>query len=651
MESRKTGARIAAERVFAALTGVTLLGSLAAMLSWAPDRMTPMWLTVLRLLTVGTGLVLTDRKDWGFRILAGYMALVFLRLLIPSPQILFSQTASETLFNGAWALIGCYALGHVLGRERTERWLKIFLTCWMLGMACFSSTGIYAAWTDRRIWNIGEGAWWGFNIVSGTRSSRLNMLFDANTSGVLAGIAMVAGFLMAAGCKNKWGKGLYVLLILPNWTALALTDSRTAQVSAAVGIGAAAGILVLKHLAKKQPEGKHLVTWAAAAGTAVMTAALCAALLIGTTSAFNAVKTAQGGLVPGASAEGETAQMEPLEAYVAPKEAAAGYGEKVKLKAKTDNKVGRASYQWQYSTDGENWKDLAGATKRTLKVKGSAPAYKRKYRCIVTAKNGTAVTDEAVILKPYTVKISVKTKKKADGDQAIITAKTDEAKGKLAYQWQVSEDGGKTWKDVTGSGSKKKTLTVNVSGVKKYRCKVKAENGIVFSNNKTVRQPKGTTVKNRGLGGDDPLSGRLQIWKQVIRYLIRNPKTLLTGRSVAEPMQGTQIMRTKNTLTEHCHNMFLQTVMENGIPGLLLMAAFMLLTIRRSWRLVMTEGRTLLALLPAALCALWTGEMTESIVRMFNYRIPALGILMLYAGVVCALGKEKPKDRKEEGNV
>ena len=41
------------------------------------------------------------------------------------------------------------------------------------------------------------------------------------------------------------------------------------------------------------------------------------------------------------------------------------------------------------------------------------------------------------------------------------------------------------------------------------------------------------------------------------------------------------------------------------------------------------------------------GELVECIVRMANYDVPNMAVLMLYAGIVCALGRRE----KEAGDV
>ena len=636
MDKSRPGVKTAVERVFAILTVLSLLGSLAAMLSWSQGWVMPMWLLLLRCAAAVLGLVLWKRRDAGFLILMGYLALVILRLLIPSPEKLFIQSVSQTLFNGAWAFLGCYSLGHILGYRRAERFLKFFLACWAFCMACHSAVALYAVWTDQRIWNIGEGGFWGLNIASGKGESRLRMLFDPNTSGILFCSAAVAAFLGAAGSRNRRMKALYILAFVPNWTALSLTDSRTAQVSAAAGIGTAAGILILQAVKKRRK--KNSLAWTAAACGALLTAAVCIGLSLGTVFAFNALKTAKGGLLPAAGAEAEPAE---IRVRVKTDVEKAGIGDKVTLKAVVKGAEGEISYRWQYGIDGK-WADLKGKSAKRQKCRITVKdnnTYKKKYRCIVTAENGKAVSNKAKILKPYEVSLAFRSLTSADGDTITIIAETDEAEGEILYQWQV-RDNDSSWTDMPGST--RDAITVEIQERKQYRCVVTAGNGTVISEIKTVSKPSGTMVKTRTLDGGDLLSGRADIWKQTIRFLVSHPRTFLTGRSVNEPMKSTGIMRSSIIVTEHCHNMILQTLMESGLPGLFLLLAFIFCTGRRAVRLAADEKKPLLVRqMPAAVCALWVGELTECIVRMTNIRVPMLGLLMLYAGIVCATGKKE----------
>jgi len=647
---RACGFRAAAETVYAVLTGASLLGSLLAILSWSPGWVTPVWLILLRCAAAATGLLLWDRKDWGFRILAVYLLLVFLRVAVPSPGDLFVQRVSETLFNGAWAFFACYSLGHVLKGERAERFMKWFWCGWVLVMACYSGIAVYAAWTDQRIWNIGQGAYWGLGIVSGEGSSRLKMFFDSNTSGLLFGIPVTAAVICAAGQRSKGMKVFHLLALVPCWVALSLTDSRAAQIGAAAGIGCTAGILLLRKMRDGNPEGKKGPAWAAAAGAALAVAAACVALMIGTTSAFSALKTNRGEMIPAASAESGAEEDDgQFRAYVKQYEVTGSFEETIQIKVRVKNAEGELRYQWQSSKDHETWTDLKrrSAQKKILKLTVNNSTYDYVYRCVVTADNGTAMTEEITIRRPFTVKLSPSTKKSAAGDTVTITAVADGAEGELSYRWLVSEDDGKTWQEA-GDGKAGRTLTVDVKEERRYRCIVTADNGTSVSKSKTIKKPSGTKVESRGFGGEDPLTGRTRIWKQVVRFLADNPRTLLAGRSVNMPMQNTGIMRTETIETEHCHNIFLQALMESGIPGLLLVLAFLALTVKRAVSLAADREQPLLIrLMPAAAAALWVGEMADSIVRMSNARVPTLAILMLYSGVICAAGKRNAGQKKD----
>ena len=80
------------------------------------------------------------------------------------------------------------------------------------------------------------------------------------------------------------------------------------------------------------------------------------------------------------------------------------------------------------------------------------------------------------LIVPYFKYLSAKS-----GAKAIFTVK---AKGsKLSYQWQISKDNGKTWKNSGATGNKTATLTVKaekrLNGTK-YRCVV--TNGTVKIN-------------------------------------------------------------------------------------------------------------------------------------------------------------------------
>ncbi|MBQ3941060.1 MAG: immunoglobulin domain-containing protein, partial [Oscillospiraceae bacterium] len=140
------------------------------------------------------------------------------------------------------------------------------------------------------------------------------------------------------------------------------------------------------------------------------------------------------------------------------------------------------SYQWQVYTSGA-WKDSAqtGNKTATLSVPVTAARNGQKYRCIVTAKNGTTVTSNAAVL---TVKTAITAQPKSVTQAVNTNAKfTVTATGvNLTYQWQVNTGSG--WKNSTQADATTATLNVQVLAYRsgyQYRCIVTGTNGSVTS--------------------------------------------------------------------------------------------------------------------------------------------------------------------------
>lgn len=633
---KQKGRRIA-ETVYMAATGISLIGSLYVMLSWAPDAVTPVWLILIRCFSALSGVLLNRRKDRGICILAAYLGLVFLRLLIPEPYKLFTPQASDTLFHGVWAFLGCYSLGFVLDERKTAGFLRGFLALWCFGIATLSAAAIFAAWTDRLIWNIGQGAFLGLDTKVDS-SARLRIFFDVNTTGAVCGLSAVMAAIGFVTEKSRAFRGFYLLILIPIWFALSLTDCRTAQISTAAGCGIIAGILLLNRTRKRKE--RRIPSWISAVLVTLITSVFCLILSVGCITIFNAAKSSRGSFVRSAGAEAPESAV--FRVSIEPAVPKAGIGETIRLKAEVQNEEGEPCYQWQVSWDGVLWNDLGDMSpdSGTLKVRVKAGTYRNQYRCKVITGNDTLMSETVTIQKPFTVRLARSIQKRPDGNRTKLTVKTEDAEGDIHYQWQVFSRSENRWEDTESDEDAPDRLTVEMTEETRYRCIVTAGNGVVISASKTIGEAKGILAKNRGYIPGNVLSGRQDIWLQVIDYLRLHPGTLLTGRSISDPMKGTGIMRIDSE-TEHCHNGLLQTLMESGIPGAVLMIGFMTFTGICACRMVRRRGGTMIfRLLPAAVLSVWIGETTECIVRMSNSRVPNLPILMLFAGVICALGSK-----------
>jgi len=134
------------------------------------------------------------------------------------------------------------------------------------------------------------------------------------------------------------------------------------------------------------------------------------------------------------------------------------------------------TYQWQSSLDNNTWTDLEGETKPTLSIRVPNEANVTYYRCQLTNGWGNVVyTNSAQIFalafteQPQDVSVGV-------GDMVIMTAEA--VSSDVSYQWQRSDDEGKTWTDVAGEiyFMLLQKTTVYDDGVL-YRCMITAPNG------------------------------------------------------------------------------------------------------------------------------------------------------------------------------
>lgn len=140
-----------------------------------------------------------------------------------------------------------------------------------------------------------------------------------------------------------------------------------------------------------------------------------------------------------------------------------------------------ASYQWQYSKDGEKWYSSSASTAKsdTLAITVSKTNYKNVYRCKVTGKDGQVLYSETVgieLIPWVTFTVQPDSPAISTGETVSFHVEADNA---VAYQWQYSKNG-TTWVNSTATGSTTDTLTIKVSNNNKsnlYRCAVTGIDG------------------------------------------------------------------------------------------------------------------------------------------------------------------------------
>jgi len=99
------------------------------------------------------------------------------------------------------------------------------------------------------------------------------------------------------------------------------------------------------------------------------------------------------------------------------------------------------------------------------------------------------------------------------------------------------------------------------------------------------------TVQHRGLDAGNLFNDRQLIWRASLRLLGHQPQYLLTGTTgeLASWLTNLYILpeESNGRPFAHVHCIYLQVLVSWGVPGLLLLAAFLMLFLRAAWRVML----------------------------------------------------------------
>ena len=143
------------------------------------------------------------------------------------------------------------------------------------------------------------------------------------------------------------------------------------------------------------------------------------------------------------------------------------------------------------------------------------------------------------------------------------------------------------------------------------------------------------------------LNGRFDHWGYVLKIIFEDPGILFFGDSVYNTMVPVNEYRASLGLLPlyHCHNTFLQYLLENGLPGLLLYCVFIFTFLFHAWRVLRNRDLPFWqrALPVCAILCVAEGLIDNTCHVNFGY--PQMTALYLFAGFTITLSRESGRKK------
>ena len=134
------------------------------------------------------------------------------------------------------------------------------------------------------------------------------------------------------------------------------------------------------------------------------------------------------------------------------------------------------SFRWETSKDGENWKKSSAEGSDTNKLSFTATKNLngRYYRCVVSNDEGEVTSEPALLTTVSNIAFQPKNSSGTIGSEVTFSVKARSSAS--TYQWQISTDGGESWKTSSAAGNTSSSIKVKVNSAKYngylFRCKV-----------------------------------------------------------------------------------------------------------------------------------------------------------------------------------
>jgi hypothetical protein len=157
------------------------------------------------------------------------------------------------------------------------------------------------------------------------------------------------------------------------------------------------------------------------------------------------------------------------------------------------------NYQWQVSTNGgTTWTDISGATSSVLTVNSTTTGQNGNlYRVVISNSCPSSITSNAVALQvqnPATISQQPSNANVCSGSNATFSV-TAAGTG-ITYQWQLSNDGGANWTNITGATTASYTVTGVTAAMNGnlYRVVITGCSAPINSNNATLNVEESASI-------------------------------------------------------------------------------------------------------------------------------------------------------------
>ena len=160
------------------------------------------------------------------------------------------------------------------------------------------------------------------------------------------------------------------------------------------------------------------------------------------------------------------------------------------------------TYQWQSSTNGTSWTNIAGnSTAATIKLTGTEARNGWQVRCVVTDQQGNSIATNGATFTVISITTQPSNKTVTVGTNATFSIALSSTSG-ITYQWQFRSSSSGTWANSGMTGNTTSTITVGGTLARngyQYRCIITDKFGNTVTSNVvtlTVVSAKNTILAN-----------------------------------------------------------------------------------------------------------------------------------------------------------